>query len=255
MKILRKENIIKRKQVEHTNTERRVLGYTKHPFIVGLHYAFQTKENLYFVLDYCAGGELFFHLGRLGRFRESMAKFYTAELVLALGHLHRFGVVYRDLKPENVLLDAAGHIKLGTRVCLSACCVRAVSCDCVGVGLPADFGLSKEGVSDAAEGARSFCGTPEYLAPEVVDRYLVTSLLFTVSFAFIVIGCLSGQVWPRHSGGLVEFGHASVRDADRPSTMVHQRPQETVRKHQVRAARVPQLRVCPCTKLDFCTRV
>jgi serine/threonine protein kinase len=69
MKVLRKDNVIKRKQVEHTNTERRVLGYTKHPFIVGLHYAFQTKENLYFVLDYCAGGELFFHLGRLGRFR------------------------------------------------------------------------------------------------------------------------------------------------------------------------------------------
>ena len=69
MKVLRKENVVKRKQVEHTKTERRVLGYTKHPFIVGLHYAFQTQDNLYFVLDYCAGGELFFHLGRLGRFR------------------------------------------------------------------------------------------------------------------------------------------------------------------------------------------
>lgn len=73
MKVLRKDNIIKRKQVEHTNTERRVLGYTKHPFIVGLHYAFQTADNLYFVLDYCAGGELFFHLGRLGRFRSAAA--------------------------------------------------------------------------------------------------------------------------------------------------------------------------------------
>jgi hypothetical protein len=146
MKILSKPNIIRRKQVEHTLTERRVLGYTKHPFVVGLHWAFQTKDKLYFVLDYCAGGELFFHLGRLGRFRESMACFYAAQLVLALGHLHRHGIVYRDLKPENVLLDADGHVRL------------------------ADFGLSKEGVTGSTEGAKSFCGTPEYLAPEILDR-------------------------------------------------------------------------------------
>eukprot|EP01138_Halocafeteria_seosinensis_P012455 gb/GECG01012727.1/.p1 GENE.gb/GECG01012727.1/~~gb/GECG01012727.1/.p1 ORF type:complete len:678 (+),score=85.63 gb/GECG01012727.1/:1-2034(+) len=146
MKILSKPNIIKRKQVEHTKTERRVLGYTKHPFLVQLHYAFQSRDKLYFLLDYCGGGELFFHLGRLGRFRESMAAFYTAELVLALGHLHAAGVVYRDLKPENVLLDSDGHVKL------------------------ADFGLSKEGVTDAVEGTKSFCGTPEYLAPEILDK-------------------------------------------------------------------------------------
>jgi serine/threonine protein kinase len=81
MKVLRKDNVVKRKQVEHTNTERRVLGYTKHPFIVGLHYAFQTRENLYFVLDYCAGGELFFHLGRLGRFRYAAARVVCLLLV------------------------------------------------------------------------------------------------------------------------------------------------------------------------------
>lgn len=146
MKILAKQTVVKRKQVEHTKTERRVLGYTKHPNIVSLHYAFQSRSKLYFVLDYCAGGELFFHLGRLGRFKEDMACFYTAQLVLAIGHLHKLKVVYRDMKPENVLLDDKGNIKI------------------------ADFGLSKEGIAHSTSGTGSFCGTPEYLAPEILAR-------------------------------------------------------------------------------------
>ncbi|EGB10420.1 hypothetical protein AURANDRAFT_36757 [Aureococcus anophagefferens] len=146
MKVLKKENIVKRNQVEHTKTERSVLAYVRHPFVVGLHSAFQTAEKLFFVLDYCAGGELFCHLQKLGKFAEPRARFYTAELVLALAHVHALGVVYRDLKPENVLLDARGHVRL------------------------TDFGLSKEGVTAHAKGAHSFCGTPEYLAPEILAR-------------------------------------------------------------------------------------
>lgn len=146
MKVLAKQNIIKRKQVEHTRTERNVLGKLNHPFIVKLHYAFQTDAKLYFVLDYAAGGELFFHLSRMKKFPEHMARFYSAEITLALDNMHIHGVVYRDLKPENILLDGEGHIKL------------------------ADFGLAKEGVHEAAEGAHSLCGTPEYLSPEVLDR-------------------------------------------------------------------------------------
>lgn len=146
MKVLSKPNVVKRKQVEHTRTERRVLGVASHPFIVTLHYAFQTKDKLYFVLDYCPGGELFFHLSRMGRFTEEMTRFYTAELVVALEHLHSLGVVYRDLKPENILLDEMGHIKL------------------------ADFGLAKDNVTDSNKGANSLCGTPEYLAPEILSR-------------------------------------------------------------------------------------
>lgn len=146
MKVLAKQNIIKRKQVEHTRTERNVLGRLNHPFIVKLHYAFQTEAKLYFVLDYCAGGELFFHLSRMKKFPEHMARFYAAEITLALDAMHTHGVVYRDLKPENILLDGDGHIKL------------------------ADFGLAKEGIHEAAEGAHSLCGTPEYLSPEVLDR-------------------------------------------------------------------------------------
>ena len=146
MKVLKKENIVKRNQVEHTRTERSVLGYVRHPFVVGLQMAFQTRDKLFFVLDYCAGGELFCHLQRLGKFAEPRARFYTAELVLALAHVHALGVVYRDLKPENVLLDQRGHVRL------------------------TDFGLSKEGVTLHAKGAHSFCGTPEYLAPEILAR-------------------------------------------------------------------------------------
>jgi len=146
MKVLKKENVVKRNQVEHTKTERSVLGYVRHPFVVGLHAAFQTREKLYFVLDYCAGGELFCHLQKVGKFNEPRARFYTAELTLALEHVHSLGVVYRDLKPENVLLDARGHVRL------------------------TDFGLSKERVTHYHEGASSFCGTPEYLAPEILAR-------------------------------------------------------------------------------------
>ncbi len=146
LKVLKKDNIINRNQVEHTKTERSVLGYVKHPFIVGLNMAFQSNDKLYFVLDYCAGGELFFHLGKVGKFSEQRACFYAAEITLAIDYVHDLDIVYRDLKPENVLLDSRGHVRL------------------------TDFGLSKEGISNSSSGANSFCGTPEYLAPEILNR-------------------------------------------------------------------------------------
>ena len=127
MKVLKKENIVKRNQVEHTKTERSVLAYVRHPFVVGLHSAFQTAEKLFFVLDYCAGGELFCHLQKLGKFAEPRARFYTAELVLALAHVHALGVVYRDLKPENVLLDARGHVRLTDFGLSKECCLLYTS--------------------------------------------------------------------------------------------------------------------------------
>lgn len=145
MKILRKENVIKRNQIEHTKTERNVLEAVVHPFIVNLHYAFQTPTKLFFVLEYCPGGELFFHLSRAGRFSEPRSRFYTAEILLAIEYLHSLNIIYRDLKPENILLDAEGHVKL------------------------TDFGLSKEGIQDNFS-ANSMCGTPEYLAPEILDK-------------------------------------------------------------------------------------
>lgn len=145
MKMLRKENVIKRNQVEHTKTERNVLEAVSHPFIVTLHYAFQTPKKLYFVLEYCPGGELFFHLSRAGRFSEGRCRFYSSEILLAIEYLHRLNIIYRDLKPENILLDSDGHVKL------------------------TDFGLSKEGIQDNFS-AKSMCGTPEYLAPEILNK-------------------------------------------------------------------------------------
>lgn len=144
MKVLKKEQLVARKQVAHTRTERTVLQNINHPFIVSLRYAFQTQAKLYMILDYFTGGELFFHLKAIGRFDENRAKFYAAEIALAIACLHSKDIVYRDLKPENVLLDEEGHIRL------------------------TDFGLSKESVNGESL-THTFCGTPEYLAPEVIQ--------------------------------------------------------------------------------------
>lgn len=142
MKVLKKEKIRQHKQSEHILTERRILEKIKHPFIVELKYAFKDRNKLYLVLDYCPGGDLFFYLRTLRRFREPIAVFYASCVLLALTALHENDIVYRDLKPENILIDSQGFAIL------------------------TDFGLSKENM--AFEQAKSFCGTPEYLAPEVL---------------------------------------------------------------------------------------
>lgn len=127
-------------------TERKVLSYVNNPFIVSLHYAFQTSTKLCLILDYCSGGDLSKHLKLEGRFSEQKAKLYLCEIILALQDLHRRDIIYRDLKPDNVVLDEEGHCKL------------------------TDFGLSKEGVMDHTSGARSFCGSIAYLAPEMLRK-------------------------------------------------------------------------------------
>uniref|UniRef100_A0A7S2KPB5 Protein kinase domain-containing protein n=1 Tax=Zooxanthella nutricula TaxID=1333877 RepID=A0A7S2KPB5_9DINO len=145
MKKIRKQVVVNRDQAEHTRTERMVLEAVSHPFIVALHYAFQTPKNLYLVLEFCNGGELFFHLSRVPRFTEERTQFYAAETSAAIAYLHEVEIVYRDLKPENLLLDCEGHLKI------------------------TDFGLSKRGIIDNVS-AKTVCGTPEYIAPEIVER-------------------------------------------------------------------------------------
>ncbi|XP_018414009.1 PREDICTED: ribosomal protein S6 kinase alpha-5 isoform X6 [Nanorana parkeri] len=146
MKVLKKATIIqKSKTAEHTRTERQVLEHIRQsPFLVTLHYAFQTDTKLHLILDYINGGELFTHLSQREKFTEREVQMYIGEIVLALEHLHKLGIIYRDIKLENILLDSSGHVVL------------------------TDFGLSKEFLSDENERTYSFCGTIEYMAPEIV---------------------------------------------------------------------------------------
>jgi len=145
MKILNKDMIVQRQELEHLSAEKNVLQKLVHPYLVNLNYSFQTPDKLYFVMDYVNGGELFFHLQRDKKFHEDRARFYLAEIACGLEYLHAHGVLYRDLKPENLLLTADGHI------CMT------------------DFGLAKEGLLCNDARTSTFCGTPEYLAPEVLN--------------------------------------------------------------------------------------
>ncbi|KAM6949019.1 LOW QUALITY PROTEIN: RAC-beta serine/threonine-protein kinase-like [Aplochiton taeniatus] len=143
MKIIRKEHVITKVNVQHTISESRVLQKIKHPFLITLQYAFQTHDRLFFVMEFANGGELFFHLSRERVFSEDWVRFYGAEIVSALDYLHSRNMAYRDLKLENLLLDKDGHVKI------------------------TDFGLCKEDVTDG-DTMHTCCGTPEYIAPEVL---------------------------------------------------------------------------------------
>uniref|UniRef100_A0A8C6LS50 non-specific serine/threonine protein kinase n=1 Tax=Nothobranchius furzeri TaxID=105023 RepID=A0A8C6LS50_NOTFU len=146
MKVLKKAAIIqKAKTTEHTRTERQVLeNIRQSPFLVTLHYAFQTQSKLHLILDYVSGGEMFTHLYQRDHFSEEAVRIYIGEIILALEHLHKLGIVYRDIKLENILLDSEGHVVL------------------------TDFGLSKEFLEEDKGRTYSFCGTIEYMAPEII---------------------------------------------------------------------------------------
>lgn len=140
IKILKKQTIIKLKQVEHIWNERNLLMMSNSPFTVNLYKCFQDDQKLYMIQEYIPGGELFTHIRKAGKFPNDVAKFYTAEIICAIEFLHSKNIVFRDLKPENVLLDVKGHIKL------------------------TDFGFSKI----VLDKTWTLCGTTEYLAPEVI---------------------------------------------------------------------------------------
>uniref|UniRef100_A0A061RC98 non-specific serine/threonine protein kinase n=1 Tax=Tetraselmis sp. GSL018 TaxID=582737 RepID=A0A061RC98_9CHLO len=144
MKVMRKDKILEKDHSDYVKAEREVLTAVVHPYIVTLQYSFQTSSKLYLIMDFINGGHLFFQLFREGIFTEELARLYTAEIVLAISHLHRCGFVHRDLKPENILLDSDGHVKV------------------------TDFGLAKKNVDDDAR-TNSFIGTMEYMAPEIVN--------------------------------------------------------------------------------------
>lgn len=148
------------KQVERTFSERDILTEINHPNIVKLFYSFHDQNKLYLILQYVPGGELFFHLNKLSKFSESVASFYTLEISLAIKFLHDKGIVYRDLKPENCLLNERGHLIL------------------------TDFGLSKNTTTDVLY---SYCGTPEYAAPELLAP---DNCGYTKSVDWYSVGCV-----------------------------------------------------------------
>lgn len=145
MKVLNKQRIMGQNLLKYVMAERNVLSLTSHPFIVKLYYSFQTWHKLFLILEYCPRGDLAKHLRNEKRFTEERARFYICEIILALENLHSRGIIFRDLKPDNVVLDIDGHAKL------------------------TDFGLSKEGVFEA-NCAKSFCGSIAYLAPEMLKK-------------------------------------------------------------------------------------
>ncbi|KAJ2706809.1 hypothetical protein FB645_001257 [Coemansia sp. IMI 203386] len=171
MKVLRKASILlQRRQITFTMTERSILSEVQHPFIVKLYYAFQSNSKLYLIMEYVAGGELFTHMANERIFSEDQAVFYAAQLVLALSHLHKLGIVFRDIKPENCLLDKHGHLVL------------------------TDFGLSKTALGEDGR-TNTFCGTPAYMAPEVLDSS--TDYEFSVdwwSLGILIYEMLTGSV-------------------------------------------------------------
>ena len=145
MKSLSKNTLEKCKQLKYAISECKIMKRLNHPFVLTLHYAFQTKKYLYLVLDFCSRGDLLGIINKKNLLSEKSARFYLAETILALEYLHSLNILYRDLKPSNILIDSEGHIKL------------------------ADFGLAKENVG-SANPAMSIAGSPAYLPPETINR-------------------------------------------------------------------------------------
>lgn len=168
LKCLSKDFLRSHNQLDYSISECRILRSLQHPFVIRLHYAFQTKACLYMVLDYCPNGDLLAHLCERKRFAETVARFYCAEVLLALEYLHSLDIVYRDLKPENILLDRSGNVML------------------------ADFGLAKENVN-VMNPATTFCGSPAYLAPEILDKEGSEKAADVYAFGVLLYELLAGS--------------------------------------------------------------
>ncbi|KAE8218711.1 hypothetical protein CF319_g7463 [Tilletia indica] len=165
LKVLQKADIVRLKQVEHINNERDILSQIRHPFIVNLLRSYQDSKSVYMLMDYVPGGEIFSHLRRARRFSADVTRFYIASIILALDYLHSRGIIYRDLKPENLLLDEAGFLKI------------------------ADFGFAKY-VPDNR--TWTLCGTPEYLAPEIIAGVGHGKAADYWSLGVLMFECLAG---------------------------------------------------------------
>ena len=168
MKVLKKAFLYRNKHLKYAITECNILKQADHPFVIKMHYSFQTPDNLYMILDYCSGCDLAYHLNKKQIFEEDEAKFFIAQIILAIEYIHSLDVIYRDLKPENILVDKDGNCRL------------------------ADFGLAKENIGEK-DFAKSFCGSPAYLPPEMLyskgvskaaDIYQIGAVLYEFLVGF-----------------------------------------------------------------------